>query len=352
MDVLAYSAFNQQVNLNQQNVAKTSCLATKCSETAALQAIAAGFSSAAICWVQCIEPCLLRKPYEGYASGYWALIPGLTGASQGFKVCDTNAQFNCGATCTWTVPAGVTRARFQLWGAGGGSGSMFCCGGSPFGATGAYASVIIPVTAGNSYTICSGCAFCCFPQRGISQGRLPGCPSFVTGTGLCNFCANGGQGRMGNWMAAYGRTNTNRLGFVNQNNAGPCFCCYGTHYCFSNSCATCGQIPHVPGAAYFGTTTSASAPSIVYGIRGMWPSICFDGNHYGHECHPPIYGFESTSQCNPTYSSGTCCGYNCRAAAGYLNVPGAGGFYTHAMGGNYGTCGDMGRMGMVCVTYC
>lgn len=120
MDVLAYSAFNQQVVLNQQIIEKTSCLSTKCSETAAQQAAAAGFDAATLCWVQCIEPCLLRTPVTGVS--YWSQIPGLTGASQGFKVCDVSAQFNCGATCSWTVPAGVTRARFQLWGAGGGSG--------------------------------------------------------------------------------------------------------------------------------------------------------------------------------------------------------------------------------------
>ena len=355
MDVLAYSAFNQQITLNQQITAKTSCLATKCSETAALQAVAAGFSAAAVCWVQCVEPCLLRKPYEGYASGYWALIPGLTGASQGFKVCDGNSQFNCGASCSWTVPAGVTRARFQLWGAGGGGALARCCGGSPFGSTGAYASVIIPVTAGDSYTICSGCAFCCFScnsNYNSFQGRVPGCPSFVTGTGLCNFCANGGQGRLGNWMAAYGRTNTNRLGFINYNSAGPCFCCMGSHYCFNNSCATCGAIGYVPGAAYFGTTTSATAPSIVYGIRGMWPSICFNTDHHGYQCHPPIYGFESTSQCALSWTS-TCCAGGFRAACGYLQIPGAGSYASTTMGGcTCSQCGDMGRMGMVCVTFC
>lgn len=354
MDVLAYSAFNQQITLNQSIAAKTSCLATKCSETAACQAAAAGITGAPICWLRCVEPCLLRRPYEGYVSGYWSLIPSLTGASSGFSVCRCaggNA-WNYGACCAWTVPGGVTRARFQIWGAGGGSGSQFCCGGSPFGATGAYASVIIPVNAGDTYTLCAGCAFCCFSTRGIAQGRVPGCPSYVIGTGLCNFCANGGQGRLGTWMAAYGRSETNRLSAFNYTSGGPCMCCMGSHYCFSNSCGTCGQIPHIAGAAYFGTTTSASNPSIVYGIRGMWPSICFDSNHYGHQCHPPVYGFEASSVCSFSWSTGTCCGYNCRAAAGYLRVPGAGGWATIAMGGSYGTCGDMGRFGMVCVTYC
>jgi len=351
MDVLAYSAFNQQVQLNQQIVAKTSCLSTKCSETAALQATAAGFSAASICWVQCIEPCLLRDPANGFFSGYWSCIPSLTGASLGFKVCDTSAQFNCGFCCAWTVPAGVTRARFQIWGAGGGSGAGCCCGGSPFGSTGAYASVIIPVTAGNTYTLCAGCAFCCFPSVG-TQGRIAGCPSWVQGAGLCNFCANGGQGRLGNWMAMYGKCNVCRISTLACNYGGPCICNVGSDYCFASSCSTGGTIPYVPGASYFGTTTSSTSPSIVYGIRGMWPCFRLTSNNYGCERHPPIYGFNYSSMCNPTYTSGTCCGYVCRAANGYLPYPGAGGFYTKVMGGSTGTCGDMGRMGMVCVTYC
>lgn len=353
MDVLAYSAFNQQVLLNQQITAKTSCLSTKCSETAAQQAVSAGFSAATVCWVQCSEPCLLRCPN---ATALWTQIPGLTGASQGFKVCNTTASFNYGKCCQWTVPAGATCARFQIWGAGGGSSIGRCCGGSPFGSSGAYASVIIPVTAASTYTLCAGCANICIPcnanYNNSASGRFPGCPSYVTGTGLNNFCANGGQGRLGTWMAAYGRTNTARLAKYNYSSAGPCFCCLGVHYCFSSSCATCGTIPYVPGASYFGTTTSATSPSIVYGVRGMWPSICFDTNHYGCQVHAPIYGFEASSQCCLNWTS-SCCGGGFSAANGYLQIPGAGGFASTNMGGCWNSIrGDFGRMGMVCVTYC
>jgi len=353
MDVLAYSAFNQQVLLNQSIVEKTSCLATKCSETAALQAAAAGFDAAAVCWVRCIEPCLLRRPFEGFSSGYWSCIPSLTGASQGFKVCDTSTQFNCGATCTWTVPSGVTRARFQLWGAGGGANKApCCCGDAPFGSTGAYASVIIPVTAGCSYVICSGCAFCCFGSTTSGAQRIPGCPSWVTGPGLCNFCANGGQGALGHWMSAYGGSLSGPCYLGTLNCTGQSICNQGGDTCMTGSCSSGGIIQYTPGASYFGTTTSVTSPSIVYGIRGMWPLMCWSTNNYGYQCHPPIYGFESISRCNPSYSSGNCCGYRCRAECNILQVPGAGGFYSHAMGGGNGLCGDMGRMGMVCVTYC
>lgn len=347
-DVLLYNALNEfnrsMVNANavlDTNIAAQNSLCTAAQNTITTNA-----------------PAIVANAGPNQAN-LWCLIPTLpaTGCpwTAGLKVCDTSGCWNCGATCTWTVPAGVTCARFQLWGAGAGSGYGCCCAFTPFGGTGAYASVIIPVTVGDSYTICSGCAFCCFSCNSNYNsffGRVPGCPSFVTGTGLCNFCANGGQGRIGNWMAAYGRLNMNRLGHVNYNSAGPCLCCMGSHYCFNNSCSTCGAIGYVPGAAYFGTTTSASCPSIVYGIRGMWPFICFDTNHHGYQCHPPIYGFESTSQCILTWSS-TCCAGGFRAACNFLQFPGAGSYASTTMGGcTCSQCGDMGRMGMVCVTYC
>lgn len=351
MDVLAYSAFNQQLVLNQQIVEKTSTLSTKCSETAAAAAAAASLDEASICWVRCIEPCLLRLPAT---VSLWSCIPGLTGATQGFKVCDTATQFNCDKCCQWTVPDGVTRARFQLWGAGGGSGVGWCCGGSPFGSTGAYASVIIPVTAGDTYTICSGCAFCCFAlacNYVLAEARVPGCPSFVIGNGLSNFCANGGQGRMGNWMASYGQPNVDRLAGLINTNGGSSICGAGSFYC-SGSCGTCEVIPHVAGASYFGTTTSSTNPSIVYGIRGMWPCWCLTSNNYGCQLHPPIYGFESTSCCKVGFTCATCRGCCNRAQCCVLCVPGAGGWPSWSNGGCRCNCGDIGRMGMVCVTYC
>lgn len=357
MDVLRYSAVQAETVIKAEINARTTCVTSRSTvlsncttcqsivsgQTATRQAALAAFDT---CWVQCREPCLLRRPWE---TTQWASIQSLTGASLGFKVCDTETQFNCGKCCQWTVPAGVTRARFQLWGAGGGSGVGCCCGGSPYGSTGAYASVIIPVTASTQYTLCAGCAYCCFPSVG-GQGRLPGCQSYVTGTGLSGFCANGGVGRLGNMMAEQGVRNSNRLQVWNCIDSGACFCDHGSSYCFSNSCATCGNIQFLPGATYRGEASGST--SVVYGIRGIWPGICWDTNHYGNQCHAPIYGFENTSRCCNCATSGNCCGCVCRAACGILQIPAAGGIMSWNMGGGTGTCGDMGRMGMVCVTYC
>lgn len=347
MDVLAYSAFNQQVTLNQQIIAKTSCLSTKCSETAALQATAAGFSAAAVCWVQCIEPCLLRLPAT---CSLWNNIPDIT-ATSGLKVCRCagGSFFNYGACCAWTVPAGATRARFQLWGAGGSSGHGCCCGGSPWGSSGAYASVIIPVTPGCVYTLCAGCAEQAFGCGGTPYCRTSGCPSFVTGAGLCNFCANGGQGRLSTWMAAYGVRCARRLAAIGYNYCGPYICTSGSDYCYSSSCGcTGGIIPNVPGASYFGTTTSSTSPSIVYGIRGMWSRIS-TSNYSVCNWHPPIYCF--SGECAVTLTS-SCAGCFRRASCGVMAFPSAGGAPTFVYAGCNTAISDYGRGGMVCVSWC
>ena len=360
MDVLRYSATQAESYLTTQCslnascipalqtclVNRNQCLTTVCNQFLQVQASASTFDAAATCWVQVIEPCLLRQPSS---TALWACIPTGSGWTGGFKVCRCagNPQFNYGSCCAWTVPGGVTCARFQIWGAGGGSGAGHCCGGSPFGSTGAYASVIMPVTAGNTYTLCAGCAFACYPTR-RNLGRVPGCPSWVQGAGLCNFCANGGQGSLGVWMAQQGKRSICKLAaFTALNYQGPCICCFGSHYCAQVN-ATCGVIPYVAGASYFGTTTTRS---IVYGIRGMWPRFCHDTNHFGCQTHAPIYGFESTSQCGFCWTSGTCCGRVFSACCGQLQVPSAGGWGSIGMGGSYGVCGDMGKAGMVCVCF-
>ena len=353
MDVLAYSAFNENLRLADAKAAKEAELATKQAETNIQLGAVAAFSSQNLCWLTTVEPLLLKQMNVSC----WCYIPGLpsdsgSGATNGLKVCNICPQFNCGECCLWTVPAGASKIRFQMWGAGGGSGAGCCCGGSVFGSTGAYASVMIPATPGCQYTVCSGCAYCCFPTTTTGSGRMPGCPSYVQGYGLENVCASGGQARMGEWMGMYGKANTYRMSHISHPDAGPCFCNTGADYCFHNSCATCGQIPYVPGADYYGTVDHPSSTGdMVHGIRGYWPSICFDTNNYGHQCHAPIYGFASSTCCSPSWTSGTCCGKNCSAGNGYMQVPGAGGFYSHMMGGSNGICGDMGRMGMVCISW-
>ena len=50
----------------------------------------------------------------------------------------------------------------------------------------------MPVTAGDAYTLCAGCAYCCYADAGSGQYDMGGCKSYVQGNGLSSFCAEGG----------------------------------------------------------------------------------------------------------------------------------------------------------------
>lgn len=103
---------------------------------------------------------------------------------------------------TWTVPGGVSCATFEIWG-GGGAGSPMCCctcyGGFP-GGSGAYSFKTIAVTPGTTYTVVVGAGgtspACWFSSN---PAGCPGGKTYVTGTNLTNFCAEGGVG--GGWCS-------------------------------------------------------------------------------------------------------------------------------------------------------
>jgi len=103
-----------------------------------------------------------------------------------------------GCCCLWTVPSGVRRVTFELWGAGG-NGNGACSNGRCQHYAGAqggyYNSKTISVTPGWTYTVCAGGVFpCCqFDCVGCT-----GCASFITGCNLSNFCAAGGVGGCAN----------------------------------------------------------------------------------------------------------------------------------------------------------
>jgi len=282
----------------------------------------------------------------------WCLIPTLpaTGCawSAGLKVCDTSGYFRSGFCCQWTVPGGVTCARFQIWGAGAGTGYGCCCSFTPFGGTGAYASVIIPVTAGNTYTLCSGCAMCCCATAGGSH-CANGCPSFVTGTNLSNFCAEGGEG------ALYCQLLTRCVdGAING------YCMFlGGCICGNNS--VCKQISTPFGLAcfdamfpmmsscrtYYGSATGGT----VYGIRGSFGMISTNCDNSICVLDAPVYGFPSLSCCSCCHTQNSAGGW-CRSAfAGYRQYPGGGGTSMIQCAGSASEAGDSGRMGMVCVSY-
>lgn len=288
----------------------------------------------------------------------WCLIPTLpaTGCSwtTGLQVCDSSGFLRCGVCCAWTVPGGASCARFQIWGAGGMGGYGCCCAFAPFGGTGAYASVIIPVTPGDTYTLCAGCAFCCCACAGGSGNNVAGCASFVTGTGLTNFCAEGGESDLYCQMVTR-CTHGSALGYCMF--LGGCICsnnsvCWNTEgqgaigapaCCFDN------MLPMISSCKrHYGSATSGT----VFGIRGSYGSIAVNCNGIICVQHPPIYGFASSSCCAYLISTNYAGGYCRSVQAGYMAVPSAGASAFMKCGGNSSTpFGDFGRGGMVCVSY-
>ena len=97
-----------------------------------------------------------------------------------------------GCCCLWTVPSGVKRVTFELWGAGG-NGAGACSNGRCqhyAGAQGGYYNIkTISVQDGWTYTICAGGVY---PCNSIECNGCEGCTSYVNGCNLSNFCAIGG----------------------------------------------------------------------------------------------------------------------------------------------------------------
>ena len=347
-DVLTYNAL-QEINqeLKAESVGLSSAIATASGGGGGGGASAdpdvlssLKYSGSPNMGLQCMIP---RNPESGSWTG-------------GIKTCDTSQYHRCGCCCEWTVPGGVTCARFQIWGAGGGSGTSCCCGGNSNGGSGAYASVIMPVTAGSQYTLCAGCAYCCYTER--AQMTADGCPSWVQGPGLTNFCAEGGETNL------FCESKSRCLHTVNQTNwciyMGWCICNTGSDYCVDN--------PDIAGTAYpdnrrdmsyqatanckthYGEATGGD----VYGMPGQWSYYAYDfGANNGCHKHPGIVGFKNCSCCEAQMNNENsgCC-YQACYCSGMCCTPGAGAWGYSTCGGDTNGCADIGKTGMVCVSYC
>jgi hypothetical protein len=331
--------------------------------------------------------CFWTQPY---CADTWSRIPTLPGGSEcaagtnpaisaeylGFKVCGTN--FTQGANCTWTVPTGATIARFQMWGSGGRSGSGCCCGGSTWGTNGAYSSIIIPVVAGCQYTLCASCG-CATPKIWGSTGIGRTGPSYVQGFGLNNVCAMSGVDAAHWCIMTYDIGSTIwfsgccRWTASDCFTGGACICNTQNDFCFSNSCASCGCIPKSCSnttKGYGCSTLPLTSGTIdkMYGshlatIPGLNGGMCFDTNYYGISRSAPVYGYNKLcAEETLSFQSGSTCGGLCCNHFGYdyRRYPGAGGTSVHVFGGCTAMCdpsgnlscgGDIGRSGLVCVTY-
>lgn len=287
------------------------------------------------------------------------------------KVCGSGWMNGEGTNCTWTVPSGVTCARFQLWGAGQGSNPGCCCGGSPGGSNGAYTEMTIKVTPGDAYTICAGCsqsgACCC---SAYTPGY--GCMSYVTGNGICclkadgEFCYNTNCESFRCVKVCTGSAGGGCWYWGSQycTNSGHCWCSQG-EYC-AVGCATCGVVPIYAncwtsgGGQYCNCATTAcevaGMTGETMGMRGIIGGGCFDTNHYGYHIRPPIVDADTGLQFSDTcgcycqqMQGGSCCGgvY----AISWSAHPGHGGFATHVMGGANQFYGMPGKGGLVQVSW-
>ena len=113
---------------------------------------------------------------------------------------------NGGCCLQWTVPADIGMIKFEILSGGGPGGSSGHSHEEPVGGQGGnYAMIQLlaedsDFTAGSSvYSLCAAgtswcscCDHCCTACR-------DGCPSYITGDGLTNFCAVGGRGGPTSW---------------------------------------------------------------------------------------------------------------------------------------------------------
>lgn len=308
----------------------------------------------------------------------WSKVPTLNSVTCGFLICDPSGNFRCGSCCLWTVPAEARFIRFQLWGAGAGSMGVLCCGISLPGGTGAYGSVIIPAVSGCQYTLCSGCAYCCYHccTQG-SPGVNTGCASYVTGHGLCNFCADGGEGNAYNMIQRYTNCSADSNGLcillnlegiqsmcVRVGPYGACMCSWGG-LCFSSSCNGGFILPSCTSyttscRGYYGYTTIAqNSCNYVVGIPGMLPRLF---NYPAASCYcynmPPIFGCCASSALTCWMGPGNnICGGGTPTQTPAVGIGGAaasfglGAYASSAGAGATGVTGGIGNMGAICVQW-
>lgn len=219
---------------------------------------------------------------------------------------------NGGRCCLWTVPTGVTWARFEVWGGGGGGAGACCCQQPRRGAGGgAYVRKTIEVNPGDSYRICAAGSTSCSPNC-CGQIGFPSyvVPNSVSGCCIC-LCAQGGYGGCtGCFMIDNG-------------------CIYSGMTCCRNGSYSGTPdfdfgLPAMSGGARLGQCGHLSyemvgaAPYLGHGLRNGWDY-----------CHS---------------------GSGCQSIGGWATFPGGGGGSAISSGG--GCCwGNHGGSGLVIITY-
>ena len=303
------------------------------------------------------------SPYTGGASGSYtatsptimtnwqATLSPLVNASQtyGFKVCDTSGYYRCQRQCSWSVPTGVSRAQFQLWGPGGGTSNNCCCGGAPFGPSGAYMVIQMDVTPGETYCFCSGCAYCCCGEQ--TTPGICGSPTWASGPNL-SICADSGISCYTYWNGDLNSTGC-QCAIPDMTNTG---CsphgCSGWNFCWDSGNDSV-EVCHAFSRASWAVTTKPTDRNVkCYGINGLYPHMKVGGDLQQGTCSvsTPVFGYE-TCVCTENWNGNTCHGHCRHASQGFLQIPGAGAYASRVFGGCRACGGDYGRMGQVCVSW-
>ena len=286
------------------------------------------------------------------------LTPLIQSGSTGINVCDNSGYYRCDRSCNFTVPAGVTRVQFQLWGPGASTSGQCCCGGWPFGPSGAYTAVRLNVTPGEVYCICTGCAYCC--QASQTTPGICGTPTWICGPGLA-VCADSGISCYCYWNADLGSTSCAcaiPAYSAGSTATGSDTCapngCSGWNFCWDSGSDDTTVCHAFSRATWKYNCASTTRNLVCYGLNGVWPHMKIGSDLSTGTCSvaPPIFGYENCMCVEVWSSGGTCWGCYRAAQSGYMQIPGVGGYAGRVFGGcDANSGGDWGRMGMVCISY-
>ena len=315
---------------------------------------------------------------------------------------DTSGNYRCGNAFAWTVPANTSRITVQMWGAGGGSGAMCCCGMSPPGRNGSYVVAQIDVCPGEVFCFCRGCAYCC-----CATNTTIGAPGGVCGSFMC-YCGNpnGGDVAGGSssvfklcapgadlscvcqWncrtcqtFSGYTTACNNNLPSIKAgqstsvgaelttlsadlcNECSIMECGNGWHYCWDTGADDAYmppiygcRIPSITGAIEQVTNKNM----VIRGIPTIYPEVAIGASMQdsGFSQPAPVYGF--TKQQDGTdplqngyipFTGSTCNGHCFNVQASGMCVPGMGAVGSSVYGGCNACPGGTGRAGLICISW-
>ena len=211
---------------------------------------------------------------------------------------DSTCTNTSNTSCSWTVPNGVFRVTFEVWGGGGGGGvpgtNCNCCSTGGPGSGGGYSKKTVDTVPGTVYTVVAGSA-------GVSGGfgaplsicanGIAGGTSYVSGLNVpATFCATGGLGGLSDF-------NSN---------------CY--------SICGCNWYSRTPGQGYGGDTVAQGT----WGITSLWGDTSpYGQQHFGGSAGGPGGGAGGFNM-----SGGYCSGLACAVSGegpSHGRVPGGGG---------------------------